>query len=71
LSIKQLFDLDGESSIPAWFSSVQFFLIGLVLLLKSRQPDPDHPPSAIFLRLVNAGFIFFVGGRSGINPRKD
>jgi hypothetical protein len=58
LSIKQLFDLDGESSIPAWFSSVQFFLIGLVILLKSCQPDPDHSSSVLFLRLVSAGFVF-------------
>jgi hypothetical protein len=58
LSIQQLFDLDGEGNIPAWFSSVQFFLIGLLFLLKSRQLDPDHSPSPLFLLMVSAGFIF-------------
>ena len=58
LSIQQLFDLDGEGNIPAWFSSVQLFLIGLLFLLKSRQLDPDHSPSPLFLLMVSAGFIF-------------
>lgn len=58
LSIQQLFDLDGEGNIPAWFSSVQLFLIGLLFFLNSRRFDPDHTPSPLFLLMVSAGFIF-------------
>jgi hypothetical protein len=57
-SIQQLFDLDGESNIPAWFSSVQLFLIGLIFLLRSRQTNPDHSPSPLFFLMVSTGFIF-------------
>ena len=57
-SIQQLFDLDGEGNIPAWFSSIQLFLIGLIFLLRSRQTDPDHSPSPLFLLMVSTGFIF-------------
>ena len=57
-SIKQLFDFDGEGNIPAWFSSVQLSLIGLIFLLRSRQTDSDHFPSPLFLLTVSTGFIF-------------
>jgi hypothetical protein len=57
-SIQQLFDLDGEGNIPAWFSSVQLFLIGLIFLLRNRQTDLDHSPSPLFFLMVSTGFIF-------------
>jgi len=57
-TIHVLFDLDGEGNIPAWFSSVQLFLIGLVFFLKGRQSDPDYRPSSLFFLIVGAGFIF-------------
>ena len=58
LTIKHLFNLDGEGNIPAWFSSVQICLIGLVFVLRSRLCDPDHSPSSLFFLMVGVGFIF-------------
>lgn len=52
------FDLAGEGTIPAWFSSVQLCLIGLVFVLGSRLIDPSDSPSPLFFRMVGAGFIF-------------
>lgn len=31
-NLRQLFDFDGEANIPAWFSSSQFLLIGIIFL---------------------------------------
>ena len=56
--IKELIDLDEEHNIPAWFSSVQLFLIALVFLLKSCQLYPDHSPLRSFFLMVSTGFIF-------------
>jgi hypothetical protein len=64
-SIQQLFDLDGEGNIPAWFSSVQLFLIGLIFFLRSRQTGPDHSPSPLFLLMLSGGFIFFSADEVG------
>lgn len=54
----KIFNLDGESTIPSWFSSMQLFLIGLIFWTKSIQPNnfPFIPP--IFFRAVGAGFIY-------------
>jgi len=57
-TIHVLFHLDGEGNIPAWFSSVQLFLIGLVFVLKGRQSNLDYRPSSLFCLIVGAGFIF-------------
>jgi hypothetical protein len=54
----KFFDLDGEANLPAWFSSMQFLLIGQVFYLKSLQPNPKNLPSYFFLILISAGFIF-------------
>jgi hypothetical protein len=64
-SIQRLFDLDGEGNIPAWFSSVQLFLIGLIFFLRSRQTGPDHSPSPLFLLMLSAGFIFLSADEAG------
>lgn len=52
------FNLDGEANLPAWFSSMQFLLIGQIFYLKSQQPNPKNLPSHFFLILIAAGFIF-------------
>ena len=53
-----LFNLDREGNIPAWFSSVQLFLTGMIVLLRSREIDPGHSPSRLFFLAVGTGFIF-------------
>lgn len=55
--IKPLFNLDKETSIPTWFSTIQLFIIGAVLLLivvNNRQPQRL---SNRLLFLGAAGFI--------------
>jgi hypothetical protein len=57
-AVKSLFDLDTEGSLPAWFSSTQLFLIGLVFLIKGYLIDRHHSPSPYFFFIVAIGFIF-------------
>lgn len=56
--LKRLVDLDGESSIPAWFSSMLLFLVALSLLLRGLQTGSDQGPSRWFFVLGCAGFLF-------------
>lgn len=57
-TLAQLFDLDGESNVPAWFSSAQLFAIGAGLLLATRREAPVAP-SQRFLLLTALAFLFF------------
>jgi hypothetical protein len=57
-TLHRLFDLDGERTIPALFSSAQLFLVGLVFLLIGRETNPTRLPSPLFFFIVGAGFIF-------------
>jgi hypothetical protein len=55
--LQRLFDLDGDLSIPAWFSSVQLLTVSVLLFLLSRQDLDKHPlPNSLF---TIGGFIFF------------
>ena len=53
-----LFNLDGESTIPSWFSSMQFFLIGLIFWIKSLQLINFPPISTFFYKFAGTGFIY-------------
>ncbi len=55
--IRATFDLDGEACLPAWFTAVQLFVIGILLLVASRACHRQGP-SPTFLKLVGAGFIY-------------
>lgn len=57
-AIHRLFDLDRESTIPGWFSSIQLFSIGIIFVLAARQCGPSDHPSGLFLVIVGAGFVF-------------
>lgn len=56
-TIKQWFDLDGEVSIPTWYSSSQLLVSGLFILssLKFRRTISPRPG---FYFLVGLGLIF-------------
>lgn len=53
-----IFDLDGEMTLPSWFSSAQLFSIGILFLLQNfRYPLPKNV-SLKLLSFVGLGFIF-------------
>lgn len=56
--IDRLFNLNGEKNLPALFSSIQLFSVGIILLVIARQPRKLLLPSTIFLSILGAGFIF-------------
>lgn len=52
------FDLDAEQSVPAWFSSLQLFVVGALFLIAARERDALRPALARLLRLLGLGFLF-------------
>jgi hypothetical protein len=54
----EIFDLDGEANIPAWFSSVQLLLIGVVFFIKHLQTGKGDYSNPIFFLIICLGFIF-------------
>ena len=56
--IKRLVDLDGENSVPAWFSSMLLFLVGITFLVRALGEHVDKGPSNWFFFLGAAGFFF-------------
>lgn len=58
-TINNLLNLDGERSLPAWFSSAQLLVVGLLLGLCARQPPAQRPRAqTLLLCLAAAGFVF-------------
>ena len=55
--IHATFDLDGEACLPAWFSAMQLFVVGALLMGASRARQLQGI-SPLFLKLVGAGFIY-------------
>lgn len=54
--LRPFFDLGADTSIPAWFSSTQLFLVGAALLVTAaNNRRPDVVPSAV---VTIAGLIF-------------
>ena len=54
----ETFNLDGEANVPAWFSSIQLFVIGIVFWLQSPRVPKSGVLAPAFLLLLGAGFIF-------------
>jgi hypothetical protein len=57
-TLTRLFNIDGEASIPAWFSSTQLFVIGALFLLRSAFRRPQVDPPRWFIVLAGAAFVF-------------
>lgn len=57
-TVHDLFDMDGEGNIPAWFSSVQLFAIGCVFLLRHSLARPGHAVPPLFWFVLAMGFFF-------------
>jgi len=58
VNVVYLIDLEAEANLPTWFSTIQLFLIGAVFLTAAGSTEPGHLPTALFLALVGAGFVF-------------
>ena len=57
-AVHHFFDLDAESNIPAWFSSIQLCMIGILLLFSAGNTLSSDRPSSWFLYVLALGFIF-------------
>ncbi|MGE0079774.1 MAG: hypothetical protein AB7U81_00585 [Thiohalomonadaceae bacterium] len=55
---QRLLDLNGELSVAAWFSSMQLFAVGLVLLLKAWRPGGLAPVGRWLLYVAGFAFVF-------------
>jgi hypothetical protein len=56
--LHRLLDLDGEQSLGAWFSTLQLFAVGAVVLAKARDPGSLARLGPAFLYLVGLAFVF-------------
>ena len=56
-TVTALFDMDGESTVPAWFSSMQLFTIGAVLLVTGWQNPRSVTPFRRLLLAAGVGFV--------------
>ncbi len=53
-----LLDLDGEQSLPAWFSALQLAATGALLLIAAAQPVPRPRGLTVFLGVAGVGMLF-------------
>jgi len=56
--IHELFNLDEEANIPAWFSTIQLFMIGLIAVLTAQSQHYKSPPSKRGLTIFGLGFMY-------------
>lgn len=54
----QVIDLDAEMTFPSWFSSIQLFFVGFLLLIQQLKTTQLKNISLLFLSIVGLGFIF-------------
>jgi hypothetical protein len=55
--LRPFLDLDNEKSLPTWFSVLQLFCVGALLLLVARNGDPGRGLSRTALRVAGLVFI--------------
>ena len=56
--LRLLFDLDGEATIPAWYSSAQLLLTGALFLHAAGAGRNERAIASWFLLVLGAGFCF-------------
>jgi hypothetical protein len=56
--IEVLFNLDEEANVPSWFSSMQLFSIGVILLLASCSPLRERDHLRVLVALLGGAFVF-------------
>lgn len=56
--IHNMFALNRDISLPALFSSIQLFFVGIVWFMIASGSRQQSLPSRIFLSLLGSGFIF-------------
>jgi hypothetical protein len=57
--LHNLFNLDGEANIPAWFSSIQIFIASLICWRIAGQTGNAEKPSPLFWRTIGS-FLFLL-----------
>lgn len=56
--LRKLFDLNGDLSIPGWFSSIQLFIVSAILFIISRRNQRKQYLPASFFMTVSLIFLF-------------
>lgn len=56
--LRPFFDLDGEKSIPTWFSTIQLFAVGALLFLAAANNRQDFYLASAGLYIAGSVFIF-------------
>lgn len=58
IPFRALLNLDAEGTIPAWYTSAQLLIIGLLFILAASRRPPGAAVAPWFLLLIGAGFVF-------------
>jgi len=53
-----IIDMEAEANLPTWFATILLFTIGVVLLALAGATGRGQRPSALFLLIAGAGFVF-------------
>ena len=57
-AINILFNLDREATIPAWFSSAQLLLIGILFIFSNNWAQINRIVNPEFLLIVGISFVY-------------
>lgn len=63
-TLRRFFDLDAESTIPAWFSSIQLFAVGMTIALGLAHPRSITMPARRVLAVLAIAFVFLSADES-------
>src|SRR3989338_6601340 len=54
----ELYDLDRQANVPAWFSTTQLLFISLAAFVIAGNSSRTHTPSKPFFSTIGEGFIY-------------